>query len=346
VLLDEFDFDLPQGLIAQTPLSNRADARLLFVDMENRRFEDYYVRDLSAFLRPGDLVVLNDTKVIPARLFGKKASGGAVELLVERILSKEQVLVKIKSNRSPKIKDQIDVIPFGALIVTARNEPFYTLSCHPDYDLEDIFKCSGHVPLPPYIKRVDTINDIERYQTLFARDPGAVAAPTAGLHITKNFLRNCKKKLIDVGHLTLHIGSGTYTPIRSSNIYGHRMHGEQMVINSELCDQVNRVKSTGGRVFAVGTTVLRALETVARTTGQIRPFSGETTIFIRPGFCFNVVDYLLTNFHMPKSSLFVLLGAFAGLKRIQGAYRYAIEEGYRFYSYGDAMLVSKSRATK
>ena len=346
MLLEDFDFNLPEGLIAQTPLCNRADARLLVVDARNKGCEDYHVRDLLGFLNPGDLVVLNNTKVIPARLFGKKVSGGAVELLVERVLSEDRVLVKIRSNRSPKIEDKIYLTPFGTLTVTGTNGPFHTLSCHSDNNLAEIFKRSGHVPLPPYIKRVDTKNDVERYQTLFAREAGAVAAPTAGLHITKEFLRNCRKKFVDVGYLTLHIGSGTYTPIKSNDINGHTMHGEQMVINSELCNQVNKVKATGGRIFAVGTTVLRALETVARTTGQIQPFAGETKIFIRPGFYFNVVDYLLTNFHMPKSSLFVLLGAFAGLERIRGAYQYAIEEGYRFYSYGDAMLISKNRSLK
>ena len=342
MLLEDFDFQLPQSLIAQQPSSNRGDARLLAVNMGSRTLGDNFVHELPSFLNEGDLLVLNDTKVIPARLYARKKTGGKVEILVERVLSKNDVLVRLRANRALKVNDQLEVMPVGELTITQKKDLFCIISSRGPESLEEIFRRSGHVPLPPYIKRADSPVDIDRYQTIFASKPGAIAAPTAGLHITKALLDALAKKRIDVGFLTLHIGSGTYLPIKSGNLNNHQMHEERIVIGSRLCKQITSVKKEGGRIFAVGTTVLRALETIARSSGRLKPYTGETRLFIRPGFRFNVVDCLLTNFHMPKSTLFVLLSAFGGIGLVQKAYEHAIKEKYLFYSYGDAMLIPKS----
>ena len=342
MLLENFDFELPESLVAQYPLPNRGDAKLLAVNLPPGTFSDNSVLGLPLFLKEGDLLVLNNTKVIPARLYGRKKTGGAVEILVERVLSKRQVLVRLRANRPLKIDDRIEVSPTGELIVIGKKDIFYIVSSCGSQSLEEIFQYSGHTPLPPYIKRPDSDVDTDRYQTFYASEPGAVAAPTAGLHMTKELLEACRKKSVGIGFLTLHIGAGTYLPIKSKDINAHQMHEERIVISSKLCQQINSVKKGGGKIFAVGTTVLRALETIARTQGQLKPYSGETSLFIRPGFRFNVVDYLFTNFHMPRSSLFVLLGAFGGLGLVQKAYKHAVQRQYRFYSYGDAMLIPKS----
>jgi len=342
VLLEDFDFELPQSLIAQHPSSNRGDARLLAVNMSSSTLVDNFVHQLPSFLNEGDLLILNDTKVIPARLYARKKTGGSVEILVERVLSENDVLVRLRANRTPKVNDQLEVLPVGELIITQKKDTFYTLSsCGPE-SLEEIFRRSGHIPLPPYIKRADSAVDSDRYQTIFASKPGAVAAPTAGLHITNDLLAAFTKKSVDVGFLTLHIGAGTYLPIQGGNLNNHQMHEERVVIGARLCEQINVAKKKGGRIFAVGTTVLRALETIARTPGRLKPYSGETRLFIRPGFSFNVVDCLFTNFHMPKSTLFLLLSAFGGLGLVHRAYEHAIKKEYLFYSYGDAMIISKS----
>ncbi len=342
MLLEDFNFELPESLIAQHPSPSRGDARLLAVNMKSRSLGDNFVHDLPSFLNEGDLLVLNDTKVIPARLYARKKTGGIVEILVERILSKNEVLVRLRANRSPRVHDQLEVMPVGELTITQKTDIFCTLSSRGPESLEEIFRRSGHIPLPPYIKRADSPVDNDRYQTIFASKPGAVAAPTAGLHITNDLLEAFAKKKVDIGFLTLHIGSGTYLPIKRENFDNHQMHEERIVIDTRLCEQINSVKKRGGRIFAVGTTVLRALETIARTPGRLKPYSGETKLFIRPGFRFNVVDCLFTNFHMPKSTLFVLLSAFGGMSLVQKAYKHAIKKEYLFYSYGDAMLIPKN----
>jgi len=311
---------------------------MLVVPPGAAEFSDRMVRDLPEFLRPGDLLVFNDTRVIPARLFGAKESGGRVEILLERITATDEVRAQIGASKSPKPNSRIRLDDGTELTVLGREDEFYKLRFDSDEPLEQILLRAGRMPLPPYIRRQADISDDERYQTVFARHTGAVAAPTAGLHFDESLLQALGERGIEFGHVTLHVGAGTFQPMRSEKLGDHVMHREWLNVGAGLCSQVARVKAAGGRVIAVGTTVVRSLETAMRE-GELRPFTGDTQIFIFPGYRIRSVDALLTNFHLPESTLLMLVSAFAGRERILAAYRHAVAERYRFFSYGDAMLL-------
>lgn len=311
---------------------------MLVVPPGTGEFSDRMVRDLPEFLRPGDLLVFNDTRVIPARLFGAKESGGRVEILLERITATDEVRAQIGASKSPKPNSRIRLDDGTELTVLGRDDEFYKLRFDSDEPLEQILMRAGRMPLPPYIRREADIRDDERYQTVFARHTGAVAAPTAGLHFDESLLQELGERGIEFGHVTLHVGAGTFQPMRSEKLSDHVMHREWLNVGAGLCSQVARVKAAGGRVVAVGTTVVRSLETAMRD-GELKPFTGDTQIFIFPGYRIRSVDALLTNFHLPESTLLMLVSAFAGRERILAAYRHAVAERYRFFSYGDAMLL-------
>ena len=334
----DFHFELPPELVAQAPLAERSASRLLAVPPAPAPFSDHLVRDLGQFLRAGDLLVFNDTRVIPARLFGVKETGGRVEILLERITGSHEVRAQVGASKSPKPGSRIQLDDGTALTVLGRDGEFYRLRFETDEPLERILLRVGRMPLPPYIHRAADISDDERYQTVFARHTGAVAAPTAGLHFDQSLLQALQAKGVEFGHVTLHVGAGTFQPMRSELLADHVMHREWLNVGAELCAQVAKTRAAGGRVVAVGTTVVRSLET-ALHDGQLRPFAGDTQIFIFPGYQIRSIDLLLTNFHLPESTLLMLVSAFAGRERILAAYQHAVAERYRFFSYGDAMLL-------
>ena len=338
--VSDFHFDLPEAQIAQQPLAERSASRLLRVPRDSdgladTAISDLQFSDLGAYLNEGDLLVMNDTRVIPARMHGQKASGGKVELLLERALSIDTALVQLKASRSPKVGSLLAFDGGAMATVTGRRKGFFELRF--DGEVEKIFSEHGHMPLPPYIRRDDTSLDRDRYQTVFARQPGAVAAPTAGLHFDEPQLAELQARGVRVEYLTLHVGAGTFQPLRPEQIEAGELHAERIEVSAGLCEAVAATKARGGRVVAVGTTSVRALETASKS-GALGPYSGETTLFIQPGFRFNVVDVLLTNFHLPGSSLLMLVCAFAGQGSVLTAYEHAVAAGYRFFSYGDAML--------
>lgn len=335
----DFHYELPEALIAQTPLAQRSASRLLVLPPGDAALDDRHVRDLPELLQPGDLLVFNDTRVIPARLFGNKLdSGGRVEILVERLLPGNEARVQIGASKSPKPGGRIALDGGGEAEVLGREGEFYRLRFDIDDALESWLLRAGRLPLPPYIRRAPGADDDERYQTVFARRVGAVAAPTAGLHFDDALLAALRARGVQFGHVTLHVGAGTFQPVRVEDVRAHRMHSEWLNVGAELVEQVRHARAAGGRVIAVGTTVVRALESA--TTGDgLRPFAGETRIFIFPGYRVRSVDALLTNFHLPESTLLMLVSAFAGKARVFAAYRHAIDRRYRFFSYGDAMLL-------
>jgi S-adenosylmethionine:tRNA ribosyltransferase-isomerase len=334
-----FSYHLPEELIAQYPAEPRDAARLLCLDRRSGALRDDRIASLPSLLRPGDLLVCNDTKVIPARLFGRKQSGGRVGILVERILDDRRLLAQLHVSKPPRPGTRINLDGGSELEVLERGREFYLLQSGPERRVLELLESIGHVPLPPYIRRADTDADRHRYQTVFARHPGAVAAPTAGLHFSEALLAALRARGIATGFVTLHVGAGTFQPVRAEEVGEHRMHGERFEVSAELCTAVAATRASGGRVVAVGTTTVRALES-AGAIGTLRPARGETDIFIRPGFEFRIVDALLTNFHLPESTLLMLVAAFAGTERVLAAYEHAVRERYRFYSYGDAMLIA------
>ena len=334
----DFHFDLPPALIAQVPLPERSASRLLLVPPGDAPFEDRGIRDLPALLREGDLLVFNDTRVIPARLFGNKATGGRVEILIERLLPGNEARVQIGASKTPKQGSRIALDAGGEAEVLDRDDAFHHLRFHVDAPLEKWLLDAGRLPLPPYIERMPDAADAERSQTVFARAPGAVAAPTAGLHFDEALLYALRARGIESGHVTLHVGAGTFQPMRVDSVHDHIMHSEWLNVGAELVQQVRRTRERGGRVIAVGTTVVRALESAMRD-GELQPFAGETRIFIFPGYRIRSVDAMVTNFHLPESTLLMLVSAFAGRERILAAYAHAVRERYRFFSYGDAMLL-------
>lgn len=343
--VSDFHYDLPPELIAQHPPENRGESRLLKL-AESGELSDLMFTDLVDEFLAGDVLVLNDTKVIPARLFGRKESGGRIEVLLERITSDTSCVAQIRSSRSPKIGQRllIEGAEDTLVTMTGRRGNFFELSVHSKGDrLVDWFERVGHMPLPPYIERVDKSSDQTRYQTVFADKVGAVAAPTAGLHYTDQLLGQIRAKGVTVTTITLHVGAGTYQPVRAEQIEEHQMHAEYVEVNQAVCDLINKTKQNGGRVFAAGTTVVRSLETAAsKSSGAaLEPFFGETDIFIYPGFKFKAVDVLQTNFHLPESTLLMLVSAFSGTSSIRKAYRHAISHAYRFFSYGDSMLLER-----
>jgi len=334
----DFHFDLPEALIAQAPLPERSASRLLVVPPGEAPFADRHVRDLPEWLQPGDLLVFNDTRVIPARLFGQKESGGRVEILIERLLPENAARAQVGASKSPKPGSRIRLDAGGEAEVIGRDGEFYQLRFHVPGALESWLQKAGRLPLPPYIQRAPGQDDDERYQTVFARELGAVAAPTAGLHFDDALLATLRDRGVEFGHVTLHVGAGTFQPMRVDNIHEHHMHSEWLNVGAALVEQVRAVRTRGGRVVAVGTTVVRALESAMRE-GELQPFAGETQIFIFPGYRIRSVDAMVTNFHLPESTLLMLVSAFAGKARILDAYAHAVREQYRFFSYGDAMLL-------
>jgi len=334
----DFHYDLPPELIAQAPLPQRSASRLLVVPEAAVPFTDRGIRDLPDLLQPGDLLVFNDTRVIPARLFGQKASGGRVEILIERLLPGNEALAQIGASKSPKPDSRIALDAGGEAEVLGRDGEFYHLRFHVPELLEAWLLHAGRLPLPPYIHREAGAEDAERYQTVFAREVGAVAAPTAGLHFDDALLDALRARGVEFGHVTLHVGAGTFQPVRVDDLSEHRMHSEWLSVGAELIQKIRTTRQAGGRVIAVGTTVVRALES-ALHDGELQPFAGETQIFILPGYRIRSVDMLLTNFHLPESTLLMLVSAFAGKERVFAAYAHAIRERYRFFSYGDAMLL-------
>jgi S-adenosylmethionine:tRNA ribosyltransferase-isomerase len=300
---------------------------------------DAQIRDLPELLQPGDLLIFNDTKVIPARLFGAKATGGRVEILIERLLPDNQARTQLGVSKPPQIGSRIALDAGGEAEVLAREaDGFWRLHFSIEGALEDWLQHAGQLPLPPYIERRPDAADALRYQTVFARETGAVAAPTAGLHFDEGLLAALHARGVDVGHVTLHVGAGTFQPVRVDDVHSHRMHSEWINVGAELVAKVRRTRAAGGRVIAVGTTVVRALES-AMVDGQLLPFAGDTCIFIFPGYHIRSIDALLTNFHLPESTLLMLVSAFAGKARVFAAYEHAVQQRYRFFSYGDAMLL-------
>lgn len=334
----DFHFDLPPELIAQAPLPERSGSRLLLADGASRRIEDRRFVELPELLRAGDLLVFNDTRVLPARLFGRKASGGAVEILIERISGTHEALAQLGVSKKPRPGARIVLQDGSEVEVLAREGTFFRLRFDVVEPLEKLLSRVGRMPLPPYIARDAEAADQERYQTVYAREAGAVAAPTAGLHFDAALLERLAARGIESGYVTLHVGAGTFQPVRAERIEDHAMHREWLNVGAGLVEQIRRTRERGGRVVAVGTTVVRALESAARD-GQLAPFAGETQIFIFPGYRITTVDALLTNFHLPESTLLMLVSAFAGREFVLDAYRHAVEQRYRFFSYGDAMLV-------
>ncbi len=333
----EFDFDLPPALIAQMPAARRTASRLLHVPADNEAFSEREFAKVGELLRDGDLLVVNDTRVIPARLFGRKVSGGRVEMLLERILEPRLVLAQLRSSRSPTAGSQLEFAGSVAQ-VEGRRGNFFLLRFADD--VLEVLNSHGHVPLPPYIERDDRADDAERYQTVYAAEPGAVAAPTAGLHFDQPLLDSLTTQGVRLARVTLHVGAGTFLPLREEQLRSGRLHAERVVVNADVCEAVATTRAAGGRVIAVGTTVTRALEAAAAGHG-LTPFNGETDLFIRPGYDFRVVDALISNFHLPQSSLLMLVCALRGKAAVLNAYRFAVAHEFRFFSYGDAMFVER-----
>ncbi len=338
----DFYFELPDELIAQQPASERAASRLLVVS-PGQSVEDKNFTDLINYLSPGDLLVMNDTRVIPARLHGKKDTGGKVEVLVERIIDNTTVLAHLRSSKSPKTGTQLLLENTLSATVKGREDDLFILefTLQSEQTVLEALDKYGHIPLPPYIEREDTTTDRDRYQTVYAAKPGAAAAPTAGLHFTNEILDKIKAKGIDIATITLHVGAGTFQPVRVDNLQDHKMHSEWISLDETVVKEIVETKNKGGRVVAVGTTSVRCLEAAFAKHGELKAYTGETDIFITPGFEFKVVDALLTNFHLSESTLIMLVSAFAGYENTMAAYKHAIEQKYRFFSYGDAMFIIK-----
>lgn len=336
----DFQFELPEALIAQFPSAQRNASRLLHLKGDDGELTDLQFVDLPSLLRPEDLLVFNNTRVIPARLLGQKDSGGKIEVLVERVLDDHRVLAHVRSSKSPGtgrhllLEDVLDVEVLG------RQDALFELYFHVETTVTEALESYGRLPLPPYIERDVAKEDLERYQTVYAQHTGAVAAPTAGLHFDQAMLDTIKDLGIETAHVTLHVGAGTFQPVRVDDIKTHIMHSERIEVSREVCEQVKATRARGGRVIAVGTTSVRALESASHS-GIIEPFSGETEIFIYPGYQFKSVDAMVTNFHLSESTLLMLVSAFAGRDNVMAAYQHAIEQHYRFFSYGDAMFVTK-----
>lgn len=334
MFLSDFDYDLPDELIARHPAAERSGSRLLEI---SETFSDKRFADFPDYLRAGDLLVFNDTRVIRARLRGRKETGGRIEVLIERVTSGDKALAQVKASKTPK-RDSILLLDGGcrATVLGRAGDLFELLFSEP---LEDYLEAHGEMPLPPYLNRPEESADSERYQTVYANLPGAVAAPTAGLHFDHDLLAETRVRGAEHAFVTLHVGAGTFQPLREERVSANRLHAERVEVREEVCSAVRKARAAGGRVIAVGTTSVRALE-AASVSGKLEPYFDDTDIFIRPGYAFRSVDRLLTNFHLPRSSLMMLVAAFGGHDRMLSAYRYAVKQRYRFFSYGDAMLIS------
>ena len=334
----DFNFLLPDELIAQYPLAKRSDSRLLRYARATKQTEHAMFSSLLDALEPGDLLVMNDSRVIPARLFGKKSTGGRVELLLERMLSDRQFLSHIKASKAPKPGTHIELNDNWVICVLEKQDDIYVCELVGEGSLDTMFHTIGHIPLPPYITREDETPDFERYQTVYSKHKGSVAAPTAGLHFDDEMLEKLQNKGVQIAYVTLHVGAGTFRPVRSENLHEHHMHTEYFHVDDALCEAVARTKTSNNRVIAVGTTALRSLESAARD-GVLKPMSAATNLFIYPGYTFNVCDGLLTNFHLPQSTLLMLVAAFIGHMEVMALYQEAVLNQYRFFSYGDAILL-------
>jgi len=339
----DFFYELPERLIAQYPAKQRTDSRLLHIDKKHSSFEDRQFMDFPDLLKSNDLLVFNNTRVIPARLFGHKPTGGKVEILIERISSEHSALAHVRASKTPRIGSEIILDVAGAcgnisFRIEDRRDNLFVLSTDAGIRITDILEKHGHMPLPPYIERSDETQDLDRYQTVYARQPGAVAAPTAGLHFDDDILNAIEDKGVKSAYVTLHVGAGTFQPVRSEHIQEHAMHSEYLEVPAETVALCKQAREQGGRIIAVGTTAVRSLETAA-ADGELKPYSGETDIFIYPGYAFKSVDALLTNFHLPESTLLMLVCAFAGYETTMRAYKHAVKQEYRFFSYGDAMFI-------
>lgn len=341
--VSDYRFELPEELIARYPMPERTASRLLKLDGPSGELAHKHFTDVLECVEPGDLMVFNNTRVIPARLFGQKASGGKLELLVERLLSEHEILAHVRCSKSPKVGNRLELgidrgASHGAEMV-GRDDTLFHLRF--DEPVLEVLEKVGHMPLPPYIERPDDESDQERYQTVYNKTPGAVAAPTAGLHFDDALLEKLKAKGVDTAFVTLHVGAGTFQPVRVDDIKDHVMHSEYAEVSQEVVDKVRVTKANGKRVIAVGTTSVRSLESASQS-GQIEPFATDTSIFIYPGYEFKTVDVLVTNFHLPESTLIMLISAFAGYDNVMNAYRVAVAEKYRFFSYGDAMFITRN----
>lgn len=336
----DFHFELPEELIASFPLEQRSASRLLCLDGDSGELAHRGFTDILDLLNPGDLMVFNNTRVIPARLFGEKATGGKIEALIERVLDQHRVLAHVRSSRSPKPGAELLFEGGAKAIMIGRHENLFELEFCGDTPVFDLLEAHGHMPLPPYMKRDDQLEDRERYQTVYNEKPGAVAAPTAGLHFDEALLAKLDEKGIGKAFVTLHVGAGTFQPMKVERVEDHVMHAEYIEVSQEVCDAVKATRARGGRVVAVGTTSVRSLESASQK-GEIEPFYGDSSIFIFPGYQFKSVDLLITNFHLPESTLLMLVSAFAGYAHTMNAYKVAVEQQYRFFSYGDAMLISR-----
>lgn len=337
---DDFEFDLPERLIAQYPPEQRGASRLL--EVNSAGLKDSRFADLAGLVREHDLLVLNDTRVLKARLFGEKESGGKVEILVERVLDEHEVLAQVRASKTPQPNSRLWIAEKIAVRVLGRAGEFFHLRFEDAEAVPLLLERHGHLPLPPYITHAAGEEDEARYQTVFAREPGAVAAPTAGLHFGEAMLQALRDKGANIAYVTLHVGAGTFKPVRAENIEEHVMHSERYTIPQATVDAITQARAKGGRVIAVGTTSLRALESAA-AGGELASGGGETRIFITPGYTFKVVEILLTNFHLPRSTLLMLVCAFGGMDKMLAAYRHAVKQEYRFFSYGDAMLIEREQ---
>lgn len=334
-----FQFELPEELIAHYPLAQRSASRLLVLEGQTGALEHRRFTDLLDYVRAGDLLVFNNTKVIPARLFAQKETGGKVEVLVERVLDEYRVLAHVRASKAPKQGARLLITASDSMTMLARHDSLFELEFA--QPVLEVLERVGHMPLPPYIDRADERSDRERYQTVYGEHLGAVAAPTAGLHFDEPTLQKLQDKGVHSAFVTLHVGAGTFQPVRAERVAEHQMHYEWLSVEQTVVDAVAACKARGGRVIAVGTTSVRALETAAQS-GQLQAFSGDTNIFIYPGRPFNVIDMLVTNFHLPESTLLMLVSAFAGYSATMAAYSAAVAERYRFFSYGDAMLITRN----
>lgn len=335
----DFQFNLPKQLIAQHPTKQRTQSRLLALDKNTGLIKDLHFPDIVNYLNQGDLLVFNNTKVIPARLFGKKSTGGKVEVFIERLLDDNSAIAFLKTSKTPKLGmpiwfDKMQLKP------TAKKGMFYLVETQ-NTSLTELMDQYGHMPLPPYIQRADELTDADRYQTVYAKQKGAVAAPTAGLHFDQDLLNCITNKGVNTAYVTLHVGAGTFQPVKSEDINNHIMHKEWLQVDTKVAELVRQTKAKGNKVIAVGTTAVRCLETAAQNnSGVIQPYTGDTNIFIYPGYNFKVVDSLLTNFHLPESTLIMLVSAKCGRLNTLNAYKHAVDKKYRFFSYGDAMFIS------
>ncbi len=340
----EFDYFLPEALIARHPLPERSASRLLHVDAAAGTWRDLVFADLPQLMRPGDLMVFNDSRVIKARLKGEKASGGKVEVLVERVTGEHEALVQIRASHKPKPGSRLRLAEAIEAEVLGREGEFFRLRFDPAHTVLEWLERHGEVPLPPYIDRPAEAADAERYQTVYARVPGSVAAPTAGLHFDATLLKRLRAQGVAMARVTLHVGAGTFQPVRVQDVRAHRMHSEWYAVPAETVAAIEAARARGGRILAVGTTSLRTLESATTADGRVQAGSGETTLFITPGYRFRVVDRLITNFHLPRSTLLMLVYAFGGVALMRRAYAHAVDSRYRFFSYGDAMLIERAIA--